>query len=483
MIFASQVFIFCFLPLFFILYYTFGKLFGIKGKNTVLFLMSLIFYAWGEPVYVLLMIYSSVLDYTCGRCIYSASQSGRKARAKLFLGISLFGNLALLGCFKYLGFFTETVNSVLSVSIPVIELSLPIGISFYTFQTMSYSIDVYRGKIIPQRNFIYFGAYVAMFPQLIAGPVVRYADIARELDDRKETIEGVAAGMRRFVVGLSKKVLIANTMAAVVDTLYESTPAALGVMGTWIAIIAYTFQIYFDFSGYSDMAIGMGKMMGFNYPENFNYPYIARSITDFWRRWHITMSQFFRDYVYIPLGGNRCSIIKWLRNIIVVWFLTGLWHGAAWHYAAWGLYFAVILVAEKLFLNKLLTKSRVLSHVYSVLLIMFGWVIFRCDTLRDALSFFKSMFGFNGLFGNDTVPAPILLQRAGVNTVFLVTLVFAIVFSVPVIPWLKNKIKNMSEMKAKYILCVSDCILVVLLVASSIQLALGSYNPFIYFEF
>ena len=249
--------------------------------------------------------------------IYSADRQEKNGKKKAFLCVSMVGNLALLGVFKYLGFFTQTVNSVFHLSIPVFSLALPVGISFYTFQTMSYSLDVYRGTITPQKNFIYFGAYVAMFPQLIAGPVVRYSDIARELDCRTENLNGFASGARKLICGLAKKVLIANTMAAVADPLFENPASSLGVLGTWIAIIAYTFQIFFDFSGYSDMAIGMGRMMGFNYPENFNYPYISRSVTEFWRRWHITMSTFFRDYVYIPLGGSRCSVIKWLRNVFI----------------------------------------------------------------------------------------------------------------------------------------------------------------------
>lgn len=485
MIFASQTFLFGFLPLFFILYLAAGKFFGLRGKNTVLFFMSLIFYAWGEPVYIVLMIYSSVLDYVCGRMIYSADRQEKNGKKKAFLCVSMVGNLALLGVFKYLGFFTQTVNSVFHLSIPVFSLALPVGISFYTFQTMSYSLDVYRGTITPQKNFIYFGAYVAMFPQLIAGPVVRYSDIARELDCRTENLNGFASGARKLICGLAKKVLIANTMAAVADPLFENPASSLGVLGTWIAIIAYTFQIFFDFSGYSDMAIGMGRMMGFNYPENFNYPYISRSVTEFWRRWHITMSTFFRDYVYIPLGGSRCSVIKWLRNVFIVWFLTGLWHGAAWHYVAWGLYFGVLLVVEKFLLRKLLEKSRVISHVYAMLMIVCGWVIFRCDSVSDAFSFIGSMFGASGLYGSDTVPSPVLLQQSGVSTVFFVTLIFAVLFSAPIIPWLKNKLESSCTKLALRgaVYCTADFVLIVLLVLSSVQLALGSYNPFIYFDF
>lgn len=485
MIFASPTFLFAYLPLFFILYFLFGKLFGLKGKNTVLFLMSLVFYAWGEPVYIVLMIYSSVLDYTCGRMIYAGELKNSKRQKKLFLTISMFGNLALLGFFKYLGFFAQTVNSAFSLSIPVLNIALPIGISFYTFQTMSYSIDVYRGKVKPQKNFIYFGAYVAMFPQLIAGPVVRYSDIAEELDSRTENLENFASGARKLICGLAKKVLIANTMASVCDSLWEHDPSSLGVIGTWTAIIAYTFQIFFDFSGYSDMAIGMGRMMGFKYPENFLYPYISRSVSEFWRRWHITMSTFFRDYVYIPLGGSRCSTVKWLRNVFIVWFLTGMWHGAAWHYIAWGLYFGVLLVIEKFLLKKFIEKFKVLSRVYALLMVVLGWVLFRSSTVAESFSFYGAMFGSSGLFGTDTVPSPVLLQRAGVNTVFFIALIFAVLFSTPIIPYIQKKMK---EAGSRVALCnsvgiIADCALIILLVLSSVQLALGAYNPFIYFDF
>nr|MCR5262636.1 MBOAT family protein [Clostridiales bacterium] len=303
MVFSSLHFLFAFLPLFFIVYYSMGKLFGIRGKNVSLFIFSLLFYAWGEPVYVLLMIYSTILDYTCGRMIEAGEKEGDQKKKKAFLAVSMIGNLGLLAIFKYLAMIVGTANTLLGLVIPVPEITLPIGISFYTFQTMSYSLDVYRGKIEAQRDIINFGAYVAMFPQLIAGPIVRYETVAAELNGRTETAEDFAAGARRFIVGLGKKVLIANTMAQTADSLFAAAPSSLGSLGAWTAIIAYTFQIFFDFSGYSDMAIGLGRMMGFHYPENFNYPYTADSVTDFWRRWHISMSSFFRDYIYIPMGG------------------------------------------------------------------------------------------------------------------------------------------------------------------------------------
>ena len=491
MIFASQTFLFGFLPLFFILYLAAGKFFGLRGKNTVLFFMSLIFYAWGEPVYIVLMIYSSVLDYVCGRMIYSADRQEKNGKKKAFLCVSMVGNLALLGVFKYLGFFTQTVNSVFHLSIPVFSLALPVGISFYTFQTMSYSLDVYRGTITPQKNFIYFGAYVAMFPQLIAGPDgPLFGHRRRELDCRTRTyrqrlrLRRHASLYRRTCEkGADRKHHGGGLPIPCFETIPTVDRSVCSAHG--LQCSAYTFQIFFDFSGYSDMAIGMGRMMGFNYPENFNYPYISRSVTEFWRRWHITMSTFFRDYVYIPLGGSRCSVIKWLRNVFIVWFLTGLWHGAAWHYVAWGLYFGVLLVVEKFLLRKLLEKSRVISHIYAMLMIICGWVIFRCDSVSDALSFIGSMFGASGLYGNDTVPSPVLLQQSGVSTVFFVTLIFAVLFSAPIIPWLKNKLESSCTKLALRgaVYCTADFVLIVLLVLSSVQLALGSYNPFIYFDF
>lgn len=479
MVFSSLVFIFAFLPLFFLFYYTAGKLFGIKGKNTILFLFSLVFYAWGEPLYILLMFYSTALDYICGIQIEKAAQANNAGRKKLFLWISLIGNIGSLAIFKYLGFAALTVRFLFGLDFAVPELVLPIGISFYTFQTMSYSIDVYREKIRAQKNIIHFGAYVAMFPQLIAGPVVRYETIADQLDNRKETVDDFAQGLRRFIVGLAKKTLIANTMATVVDSLFAYSPSALGSLGTWVAILSYTFQIYFDFSGYSDMAIGMGRMMGFHYLENFNYPYIANSISDFWRRWHISMSTFFRDYVYIPLGGNRVPIFRWIYNVMLVWFLTGLWHGASWNFVLWGLYFGVILIIEKFVLSKLLKRLPVLSHIYSLLLIVYGWVIFRCEDFAQISEFTKGLFGRYGFYGAEDTPSIILLQRSDVNTVFLITFAAAILFSMPVSQWLKKKFDGLSS-AAGYAL---DFSLVLFFFLCSVQLALGAYNPFIYFRF
>lgn len=488
MVFSNLTFLFAFLPLFFLCYFAAGRFYGVKGKNLVLFLFSLVFYAWGEPVYILLMIYSTVLDYVCGRMIESAEHDGNQLKKKIFLAISLTGNLGLLGVFKYLTMFLSTANTLFSLHIPVPNIILPIGISFYTFQTMSYSIDVYRGKVKAQRNIINFGAYVAMFPQLIAGPVVRYETVERELNYRVESLHNFTEGARRFIVGLGKKTLIANTMAQVADSLFANPPAELGVLGAWVAIIAYTFQIFFDFAGYSDMAIGMGRMMGFHYLENFNYPYIANSITDFWRRWHISMSTFFRDYIYIPLGGNRVSKPRWIFNVFVVWFATGLWHGASWNFVLWGLYFGLLLVLEKEFLLKHLSKYKVLSHIWTMFLVVFGWVIFTQETLSGLWEYTKALFGGYGILGTGATSAVTLLQNADVNTIFLIALFAAVLFSTPVA-------KRMDKRKCRLYFSRTggqevatgnafyDVLLFIVLFLCTIQLALGAYNPFIYFRF
>ena len=485
--FSQLYFTFWFLPLFFLCYYFFGKIAGLRGKNVTLLIFSLFFYAWGEPVYVLLMVYSTVLDYTCGRMIEKGELAGNTKKKKLWLTVSLIGNLGLLGIFKYLDFAIETINLIPKVDLPLANIMLPIGISFYTFQTMSYSIDVYYGKVKAQHDILTFGTYVTMFPQLIAGPVVRYRTVEAELMDRTENIDGFSNGLRRFIIGLGKKVLIANTMAKVADGLFNPLdPSAsvateisqLGVIGSWIVMLAYTLHIYFDFSGYSDMAIGMGKMMGFKFLENFNYPYISKSITEFWRRWHISMSTFFRDYVYIPLGGSRCSTLKWIRNIAVVWFLTGLWHGAEWNFVLWGLYFAVILLAEKFLLGKLLEKLPVINRIYSLFLIVYGWVIFRVANLGQIGEFTKAMFGSYGVLGNGSKNIWTLLSQAEVGVIAIAMFFVGIVASTPILMKIKEKTEG-----NKVVGVIGDVLLLLLLFVCVAELALGSYNPFIYFKF
>ena len=488
--FSQLYYVFLFLPLFFLMYFTIGRFCGLRGKNIVLLLFSLVFYAWGEPVYVLLMVYSTLLDYFCGRGIGWATRRKSRRGRRLFLTLSLIGNLGLLAVFKYLDLFISTLNILPFVNLPLAGIALPIGISFYTFQTMSYTIDVYRGKVAVQRDFLGFATYVTMFPQLVAGPVVRYATVEHELTSRRETLDDFAAGLRRFFIGLAKKVLIANTMGSVVDTLYNpaisSAVAAeisyLGVLGSWTLVLAYTMQIYFDFSGYSDMAIGIGRMMGFRFLENFNYPYIAKSITDFWRRWHISMSSFFRDYVYIPLGGNRCSRFRWVLNILVVWFLTGLWHGAQWNFVLWGLYFALILLLERLLLGKLLARLPVINHIYALFLIAYGWVIFRMGSVGEIWEMTRALFGAYGLQGNGTVPAVTLLGQAGVGVIAVLVFCVAIVASTPILPWVRRLVSGKPR-TAQVLAILGDIALFALFFLSVAELAIGSYNPFIYFKF
>jgi len=482
-VFSSLMFLFAFLPIFFIVYYTAGKFGGIRGKNIALFIFSLIFYAWGEPLYIVLMFYSTILDYVCGRMIEAGEKKGNTKQKKVFLTVSLIGNLGLLAIFKYLTMLLGTINAVSGLAIPIPSIALPIGISFYTFQTMSYSIDVYRGKVKAQHDIINFGAYVTMFPQLIAGPVVRYETVEKELNYRVETLEDFTQGARRFIVGLGKKVLIANIMAQTADELFAHAPSELGALGAWVAIIAYTFQIFFDFSGYSDMAIGMGRMMGFHYLENFNYPYIANSVTDFWRRWHISMSSFFRDYLYIPLGGNRVSTPRWLINIFIVWFATGLWHGASWNFVIWGLYFGALLVIEKIFMLKVLKKFPIFSHIWAMFLVIYGWVIFTQESLGGLGEYTKAMFGAYGKFGTGTANAVTLLQRSDVNTIFIISLIAAIIFSTPIAKIIKEKLAQKYEKLPVGYATIQDVLLFVVLFLCTIQLALGSYNPFIYFRF
>ena len=485
--FSQLYFTFWFLPLFFICYYLFGKIGGLRGKNVTLLIFSLFFYAWGEPVYVLFMVYSTVLDYVCGRMIEKSRENNNTFKKKLWLAVSLIGNLGLLAIFKYLDFIIETLNFIPKVNLPLAGIMLPIGISFYTFQTMSYSIDVYRGKVKAQHDVLTFATYVTMFPQLIAGPVVRYQTVEAELMNRTENIDNFANGLRRFLIGLAKKVLIANYMAKVADGLFNplapSSSVAteisqLGVVGSWVVMLAYTLHIYFDFSGYSDMAIGIGKMMGFKFLENFNYPYISKSITEFWRRWHISMSTFFRDYVYIPLGGSRCSVLKWIRNIAVVWFLTGLWHGAEWNFVLWGIYFAVILLAEKFFLGRILEKLPVINHLYSLVLIVYGWVIFRAGNIGQIGEFTKAMFGSYGLLGNGSSNVLTLLYQAEVGTIAIILFIVGVIASTPILKKIKEKTQN-----SKFVGVLGDILLLLVFFLCIAELALGSYNPFIYFKF
>lgn len=465
MVFSSLLFLFLYLPVVLIVYYITPR----RWRNLLLFIVNLIFYGWGEPVYVSLMIFSTVVDYTCGYFI-SKNREHNKKVAKRFLLASVVVNLSLLGFFKYAGFITDTLNYLPFLHIPSLKVPLPIGISFYTFQTMSYSIDVYRGDAPVQKNIITFGTYVSLFPQLIAGPIVRYKDVAYQLDHRRETLDDFTRGVGVFCVGLAKKVLIANQMGALWDSM-QATGEASGWLGSWVGILAYTFQIYFDFSGYSDMACGLGNMFGFEFLKNFNYPYISKSITEFWRRWHISLGTWFREYVYIPLGGNRKGVPRQMLNLLIVWFLTGLWHGASFNFIFWGLYFGLLLVLEKFVLQKWLAKAPAwVQHVYALFFIIIGWVIFYFTDLGEMGAFFGSMFSFGSVAVSHSAGTLILS--------YLPMLLVAGVASTPLGTWLYQRVQGT---KAAPALQTVFCIVVLGLCTA--LLVSQSYNPFLYFRF
>ncbi len=465
MIFSSLIFLFMFLPIVLILYYVTPRRF----RNLTLFIVDLVFYSWGEPMLVILMLVSIMINYFAGVLLGAKRQ--KKKLSKLIFIVAIVLNLGLLGFFKYVGFIGETLNFVLPfLNIPVLQVSLPIGISFYTFQTMSYTIDVYRNTVKVQKNIIAFGTYVSLFPQLIAGPIVRYEDVAEQMMNRRENLQQFTDGVKIFLVGLSKKILIANEMGSLWDAVRESG-ASSGALGAWAGIIAYTLQIYFDFSGYSDMAIGLGKMFGFEFMKNFDYPYISKSITEFWRRWHISLGTWFREYVYIPLGGNRKGLARQIINIGVVWFLTGLWHGASWNFILWGVYFGILLVIEKSFLLKLLKKSpAVIGHIYSMILVVFGWVLFYFEDMGQMGTFIARLFGSDGFMMSADIQARVIS--------YIPLLILAAVVSTPMFTTLYHKIKSLP---VKYVLDNSACIGSLLLCTAS--LVSSSYNPFLYFKF
>ncbi len=463
MVFSSLLFLFMYLPVVLLIYY----ITPYKYRNFFLLLANLVFYGWGEPIYVVLMIFSTIVDYTCGYFIDKFRDN--KKKAKRFVVLSAVINLSLLGFFKYSGFIANTLNYLPFLNIPSFTIPLPIGISFYTFQTMSYSIDVYRGDAPMQKNIISFGTYVSLFPQLIAGPIVRYKDVAYQLDHRKETLDDFTKGVKIFCVGLAKKVLIANQMGALWDNIRQSGEQN-GFLGSWLGIIAYSFQIYFDFSGYSDMACGLGNMFGFEFLKNFNYPYISKSITEFWRRWHISLGTWFREYVYIPLGGNRKGVFRQIINLLIVWFLTGFWHGADFNFIFWGLYFGLLLIIEKFVLKKLLDKAPSwICHIYSLFFIIIGWAIFYFSDLKEMGSFFASMFSFNTLIG-DSAKTYILS--------YLPLLLIAAFASTPIMSKLYKKLKNKKIMP---VLETLFCAIVLALCTAA--LVSQSYNPFLYFRF
>lgn len=465
MVFSSFTFLFIFLPLVLLTYFLVKKR---QLRNIVLLAFSLIFYAWGEPVYVLLMLLSIIVNY------FIALKIERQKRGKKkWMIIDVIFNLGIIGFFKYGNFIIQNINSIFHSNIGEMNLALPIGISFYTFQVLSYVIDVYRKTVPAQKSIVNLGMYVTLFPQLIAGPIVRYETVAEEIENRKENFDEVVEGLKRFFIGLGKKVLIANQMALIADTIYGGDLATTGTVTLWLAAVSYTLQIYFDFSGYSDMAIGLGRMFGFHFLENFNYPYIAKSITDFWRRWHISLSTWFRDYVYIPLGGNRVSKLKWLRNILVVWLLTGLWHGASWNFILWGVYYGIILIIEKVFLGKIIEKlPKFLQHIYALFFIIIGWVIFRVEDFSQMGIVFQKMFTWqaSGIVDNIILNFDIFSS--------LPYVLIGIIGSVPLLAKVREKRKETSSYQI-----VSNLWAFGVFIVSICFLLVATYNPFIYFRF
>lgn len=466
MVFSSTIFLCVYLPLVLLGYYICPK----KGRNLFLLIVSLVFYAWGEPKYVFLMIFSILVNYIFGRLMDKHREN--KKRLKLMLVLSVVIDIGLLSVFKYTDFIITNVNAIFGANFDLLNIALPIGISFYTFQAMSYTIDVYRNDVRVQKNLIDFGMYITMFPQLIAGPIVRYADVQDQLAERSVTTADFFEGVMRFVVGLGKKVLLANQMGAVWSDIYALGGDVSALMA-WTGAIAYTFQIYFDFSGYSDMAIGLGRMFGFKFPENFRYPYQSVSITDFWRRWHITLSTWFKEYLYIPLGGNRRGLARQALNLLIVWSLTGFWHGAGWNFVMWGLYYFVILFIEKLFLLKALDKlPKFFRHVYALLLIIIGWVIFASDDVSVLLPYLGSMFGANGAIGGMDVYT--LLTKA-------VLLIICCIASTELPK--KLFLSAAGAMNEKAAFTLKSVLMIALLALSMILLIGDSYNPFLYFRF
>ncbi len=467
MLFSSIPFLYYFLPLVLAVYFLVPR--GLK--NAVLFASSLLFYAWGEPRFCLFMLLSILQGYVFGRLIEKNAEN--RKWSKIFLTASVLLSLGLLGYCKYADFFISSLNAVTGLSLKLLRVALPIGISFYTFQILSYVVDVYRGDVPAQKSFLKLGTYIAMFPQLIAGPIVRYAEIAPQLDERETTFEDIAAGAGRFVIGLSKKVLLANVLYGLITAFQESKD--LSVLYYWLYAVSFTLQLYFDFSGYSDMAIGLGRIFGFRFSENFDYPYISASITEFWRRWHMSLGSWFRDYVYIPLGGNRVSKSKWLRNIFIVWMLTGLWHGASWNFVLWGLGFAVLLVAEKLLYKRQLERTHVVKHVYVLLLVTLSFVMFNAGSVKEAFSQLGAMFGAGGL---PLVSAESLYYAKSYAVTFLIAAIGAT-------PLCKNAVSKLVESArgAQVLAILQPVWLVLLLAACTAFLVDGSFNPFLYFRF
>lgn len=461
MVFSSALFIFAFLPVTLSVYFVIRE----KYRNVWLLITSLFFYAWGEPGYVVLMLISIVINYIYG--ILLEHWQEKSILRNITLVIACVTDVGVLFIFKYFNFFIDNVNGIFHSNIQVMKIALPIGISFYTFQILSYVIDVYRSEVRAQKNILNLGLYIALFPQLIAGPIVRYQDIDKEIETRTFNIDNFYIGTKRFILGFAKKIIIADNMAVVADKAFSIE--MLNAPMAWVGIVAYAIQIYYDFSGYSDMAIGIGRMFGFHFNENFNYPYISKSIKEFWRRWHISLSTWFRDYIYIPLGGSRCSSVKAYRNLIIVFLLTGVWHGASWNFVLWGLYYVIFLILERMFLLKLLEKlPTVLQHLYAIVIILFGWILFRAETLYDTLRYFKALFNFQQveLFSS-------LQYNLSLEYIFL--LIIGIICSTPLV----NKLLKKIEQKVHFV----DFVYIILFVISIMYMTGKGFSPFLYFRF
>jgi len=468
MVFSSLTFLFAFLPITLGIYYLVPK----RAKNFVLFLSGAVFFAWGEPVFVLLLLFTVTLDYFCGRMIDRFAN--RRGLKTFFLLLSVCLDLGILLVFKYNQFFVENINALFGLSLADPNIPLPLGISFYTFQSMSYTIDVYRSKVKVQKNYINYGAYVMLSPQIVAGPIVRYADVEQELTERKIERSDLSEGIGIFLAGLAKKVLLANQIGAVWTEIKAIGPQNLDAATAWLGILAFTLQIYYDFSGYSDMAIGMGRMMGFRFPKNFDYPYTSGSVSEFWRRWHMTLGGWFRDYVYIPLGGNRKGTVRTLLNLAIVWALTGFWHGASWNFLLWGIYFGIWIILERLFLGKVLEKlPRFIRVIWTFLLVVLGWVLFESESLPWAGEFLLAMFGRGGFLN---APATFLYILRGSGVMML----FGALLATKVVPEFFRKLAAKYEKISNVLLPILQILVFLICIAFLVD---ATYNPFLYFRF
>lgn len=473
MLFSSLIFLFVFLPSIIFFYYISPK----KMRNSVLLVFSLFFYGYGEPKYLSIMILSIVVNYIMGLLVDKYRMQKNIIRLIIFLTIC--SNLAIIGYYKYTNFIIQNINEIFNSSVSFLNIVMPIGISFFTFQGLSYVIDVYRGDGQVQKNPFNVALYISLFPQLIAGPIVRYETVANQINERNENLEEFSYGVERFILGLGKKVIIANSVGLIADEIFSMQISNLSTILAWIGILAYTAQIYFDFSGYSDMAIGLGHMFGFKFLENFNYPYVSKSITEFWRRWHISLSTWFRDYVYIPLGGNRVNQIRFLMNILIVWMLTGLWHGAAWNFIIWGLYYACLLIIEKIFLGEYIKKIwKPFQHLYTMFFIVIGWLIFRTENIIYAKEYLSTMMGLSGEG---------LLNNQGIYYLveFKYEFIISIIASMPIYPLIKVKVEKIETpwMKNLILSYIKPFFLISLFLLSIMYLVNSTFNPFIYFRF